>query len=106
VAGIGYPDRNSLAFDDKGQPWVGYYDAARGVLRVAHRENSKWVSEVVDSDYSGFTNSMQIDRGTIFISYTSESSASVKTAQRKLGGGPAAAISRMAPASGKRDDAR
>jgi hypothetical protein len=106
VSALGYPDRNSLAFDEAGQPYIGYYDGARGLLKVAHREGQKWVSEIVDADNSGFTSSMQIDRGFLFITYTSESSAALKAARRQLRDSAGTATSRIAPSPGRRADAQ
>jgi hypothetical protein len=100
VGALGYPDRNSLALDDEGRPWIGYYDAARRVLKVAHREGQKWAPEIVDENNSGFTSSMQIDRGVLFISYTSDGGG-LKLARRELRSTPAAATSQAMPPAGR-----
>ncbi len=74
VAGIAYPDRNSIAFDDQQRPYMGYYDAGRGILKLARLDGQKWTFETVDGGYSGFTSSMDIKEGDIWISYGSEAS--------------------------------
>jgi hypothetical protein len=84
TAGVAYPDRNSLAFDEEGRPYIGFFDSARGLLKVARREGKRWVSEVVDSGGVGFTSSMQISEGTLYISYTDEAGRSLKVAHAEL----------------------
>ena len=86
LANVGYPDRNSIVVTDSGQPYVSYFDAGRGSLRLAHREGQKWVSEMVDGNGAGFTSSLQIDRGLVWISYADEPSGSFKIAHRALSG--------------------
>ena len=88
MMGIGFPDRNSIALDEEGRPYIGYYDAGRGILKVAHLDGDRWVAETVDSNGVGFTSSMQIDNGTIWISYADEASNALKVARRPIGSGP------------------
>jgi hypothetical protein len=83
-------DRSSVAFDDEGRPYLGYFDPRLGVLKVAHKEGSKWVVEVVDGNGAGFTNSMQIDRGVVWISYADQTTLTLKVAHRELKPGAAA----------------
>ena len=83
VSGVGYPDRNSIAIYDN-IPYISYYDAGQGVLKLAHKEGQSWLTEVVDSNSAGFTSSLQIDRGNIWVSYADEGSAGVKIAHREL----------------------
>jgi hypothetical protein len=90
VAREGYPDRNGITLDEKGTPYVSYYDAARGELRVAHKEGAQWKSELVDDNFSGFTSSIKIDHGQIFLTYYDISNFSLKCARRPLVSGPAA----------------
>jgi hypothetical protein len=87
LARVGYPDRNSITIDDQGRPYIGYYDAGKGVLKVAHPEGSRWFTEIVDGGGAGFTSSMEIADGTIWISYA-DSSGALKVAHRKLAGSP------------------
>jgi hypothetical protein len=84
MAGVGYPDRNGIFVDEGGQPYISYFDAGQGALRLAHRQGQKWVVETVDSGNVGFTSSVQIDRGTIWISYADEAGGGVKIARRAL----------------------
>ncbi len=84
VLNVGYPDRNSIAVDDEGRPYIGYYDAARGILKVAHQEGQKWLTETVDTNASGFTSSMQIDQGWLWISYADQANRALKVARREV----------------------
>jgi hypothetical protein len=85
LSAVGYPDRNSIFVDDAGQPYISYFDAGQGALKLARRQGQKWVSEIVDSNGAGFTSSVQIDRGTIWISYADEAGGGFKIARRALG---------------------
>ena len=67
-----YPDRNGIALDGQGNPYVSYYDAGAGVLKVAHRENGRWVAEIIDQGFAGYTSSIQIANDTIFLTYGDE----------------------------------
>ncbi|MCK6507466.1 BNR repeat-containing protein [Myxococcota bacterium] len=40
----------ALAFDDKADPWIAYYDATHGDLKVAHRDGGAWEVWTVDED--------------------------------------------------------
>lgn len=84
VSKVAYPDRNGLVFDSSGVPYVSYYDAGLGVLKLAHLVHGKWLLETVDQNFAGYTSSLQIYDGTIWISYADENSASLKVARRKL----------------------
>lgn len=79
-----YPDRNGIALDEDGTPYLSYYDAGLGLLKLAHREGQKWIVEVVDQNFAGFTSSVQIDRGTIWIAYADETGGALKLARREL----------------------
>jgi hypothetical protein len=46
--------------------------------------------EIVDGDGSGFTSSMQIDRGVLWISYAGLGSGTLKVAHRELNASDAA----------------
>ena len=84
VAAVGYPDRNAIVLDDAGQPYISYFDAGQGVLKLAHREMQKWIVETVDSAGAGFTSSLQIDRGVLWIGYADEAGNGFKVARRPL----------------------
>lgn len=84
---VGYPDRNSIFVNDAGQPYISYFDAGRGSLRLAHRVGQKWFAETVDSGGVGFSSSVQIDRGVIWISYADDGHRGFKVAHRALGPG-------------------
>jgi hypothetical protein len=70
--------------DDQGNPYISYYDVGSGILKVAHRKDQKWVAEVVDRNFTGFTSSLQIDRGTIWLTYADEAGGGLKCARRSL----------------------
>jgi hypothetical protein len=85
LAGVGYPDRSGIFVSDAGEPYISYYNAGQGSLKLAHREGRQWVTETVDNNGCGFTSSIQIDRGTIWIAYADEGgSGGLKIAHRKL----------------------
>jgi hypothetical protein len=84
LVGTAYPDRNSIAVDEQGRPYVGYFDPGRGSLRLAHRDQDKWAIETVDINGSGFTSSLQVDQGVIWMSYADETAGSLKVAMRDL----------------------
>jgi len=84
LAGVGYPDRNSLVIDKSGNPYISYYDAGRGLLKLAHKERGKWTIEIVDSSRAGFTSSMAMDSRTLWISYADEAGGGLKVARRAL----------------------
>jgi hypothetical protein len=84
LGGIGYPDRNSIALDDNGRPYIGYFDAAKGALKLAHSDGQRWIIEMVDTDGAGFTSSMQIEKGSIWISYADVANGGLKVARRQL----------------------
>jgi hypothetical protein len=86
VRGVAYPDRNSIAIDGRGVPFVGYFDAANGSLQVAHPEGQKWMIDTVDAENSGFTSSMQIDNDVIWISYGDGANGGLKVARWQSNG--------------------
>jgi len=85
-------DRSSIVLDQEGRPYLSYYDPGLGILKIAHKEGKKWMGEIVDGNASGFTSSMQIDRGVLWVSYADQGSGSLKVAHRDLqaydGSGP------------------
>jgi hypothetical protein len=84
VAKVAYPDRNGIALDSRGNPYISYYDAGLGLLKVAHLSENKWVTEVVDQNYTGYTSSLQIAQGYIWVTYADEASGRLKFARRLL----------------------
>jgi hypothetical protein len=79
-----YPDRHGIAVNEDGVPYISYYDAGLGVLKLAHREGSKWEQEIVDQNHAGFTSSLQIAAGQIFVTYRDETRQQVRFARRAL----------------------
>jgi hypothetical protein len=79
-----YPDRNGIALDSEGNPYISYYDAGLGVLKLAHLKNDKWVAETVDQNFAGFTSSLQIANGTIWLTYADETGGGIKCARKAL----------------------
>jgi hypothetical protein len=84
LSGVAYPDRNSIALDAEGTPFIGYYDSGRGVLKVAHPEGARWLVEVVDSNASGFTSSLQISKEFVWVSYSDDANGGLKVARREV----------------------
>lgn len=80
VMKVAYPDRNAIAITEDGQPYIGYFDGIRRVLRIAHKEGDKWLVETVDSEAGGFTSSLQVGQGHVWVSYTDEKNAGLKVA--------------------------
>jgi hypothetical protein len=84
VGAVAYPDRNGMALDDEGAPYISYYDGKSGVLKLAHQKGQRWFSEVVDSGYSGFTSSLQIQGGEIWLTYSGGANEPLRFARRRL----------------------
>jgi hypothetical protein len=84
IGKVGYPDRNGIALDEHGTPYISYYDAKIGVLKVAHGQGQKWVAEEVDGGFAGFTSSLQIHDGTIWLTYAAGGAGGLKFARRRL----------------------
>ena len=80
----GYPDRNGIALDETGTPYISYYDAGAGVLKLAHKAGSKWVTEIVDDNFAGYTSSLQICDGEIWMTYADETHQDLKFARHRL----------------------
>jgi hypothetical protein len=79
-----YADRYAIALAEDGRPFVGYYDGATGDFAVAWRRRSAWVSEVIDAGGAGFTSSMSIHQGQLWVSYADETRGVLKVAHRSL----------------------
>ena len=83
-----YPDRNGIALDDQGEPYISFFDAKHGVLKVAYRKDQKWLSEIVDTGSAGFTSSIQIHEGMIWVTYSAGPGGGLKFARRLESPGP------------------
>ncbi len=81
---VAYPDRNSIGLDDNNQPYISYYDAGHGTLILAHKVDQIWMLETIDNNGAGFTSSLAIHDGQIWISYADETNRGVKVARRDL----------------------
>jgi hypothetical protein len=79
-----YPDRNGIALDDHGNVYISYYDAVKGTLKVATRKNGKWYGELVDSNYAGFTSSLQVHNGVLWAAYSDDTNGALKVAHKQL----------------------
>ncbi len=79
-----YADRYAIALAEDGTPFVGYYDGGTGQLIVAWKRGSAWAAEIVDSGGAGFTSSMSIHEGQLWISYADEARGVLKVAHRDL----------------------
>ena len=79
-------DRFSIVIDDDDRPYLGYYDAGQGLLKIAHSEapGRPWMVEAIDENGAGFTNSMQISQGTLWVSYADENRMALKVARKTL----------------------
>ncbi|MCC6536724.1 MAG: hypothetical protein IT162_04190 [Bryobacterales bacterium] len=98
LAGVGYPDRNGIAIAPDQRPYLSYFDAGRGELRVAYPSepgSRKWVVEVVDAGGCGFNSSIRIHDGSLMVSYGDGTKGTLKVARRPL----AASVSSAAPSS-------
>jgi hypothetical protein len=84
VPGPAYPDRNGIALDGQGNPYISYYDEKFGTLKVAFLANGKWFVETVDRDLSGFTSSLAIAGGDLWVSYADNQVKTLKVAHRGL----------------------
>ena len=80
-----YPDRNSIALDEDGKPYISYFDNDTGVLKVVTPVgDGKWLSTVVDQSSAGMTSSMQVHDGWIWITYFSGDTNQLKVARSKI----------------------
>ena len=84
VARVGYPDRNGIALDEQGNVYMSYYDSGDGVLKVAWTRNGKWYIETLARDYAGFTSSVQVQDGMLWVSFADDATGSMKVAHRQL----------------------
>jgi len=97
-----YPDRNGITLGPDGTPYLSYYDAQRGVLKVAHRESTGWVAEEVDGNFAGYTSSIQVTGDEVIVVYYDENGDQLKFARRPVRPlAPANAGERLSPAGGR-----
>ncbi len=78
----------SLALGPDGEPWIAYYDATTGDLKVAHRQLGRWSVETVDPrGFTGAYPSLVVDAtGTPFVAYMAELFGDLRFAWREPGG--------------------
>ena len=62
LVNVAYPDRNSITLDEAGQPYISYFDAGAGTIKLAHRQGDKWMVETIDRNGVGFTSSVPTSR--------------------------------------------
>lgn len=79
-----WPDRNGIALTAEGVPYISYYDAGAGRLKVAHPSGGRWVAETVDGDFAGYTSSLQIANGYLWMTYADGMGQTLRFAYRKL----------------------
>jgi hypothetical protein len=77
-------DRYAITVDDAGDVYITYYDPVLGLLKLAHKRGEKWSVEVIDGDGAGFTSSVQVDRGVIWVTYADERTSAFKVASRTI----------------------
>lgn len=76
-------DRNSIAVDEVGHPYMSY--CTGGQLRLAYKQGTRWGVEIVDRGIASFTSSLQIDHGAVWITYGDDSNHQLKVAYRTIG---------------------
>ncbi len=79
---------SSMAFDNNGNPWIAYYDATDGVLKLAHYNGGGFVTEVVDKNGdTGLYPSLAIDGNNVpHITYYDATDSVLKYAYKTLQG--------------------
>jgi len=98
VSRVGYPDRNGIALDENGTVYMSYYDTGDGVLKVAFKKNGKWYGEVLARDFAGFTSSVQVRDGMLWVAFADDSNGAFKVAHRPIDTPAAAPVQASAPA--------
>lgn len=96
LMGAAYPDRNGIAIDENGNPYLSYFDAAGGTLKLAYQVNGKWMVEKIDQSSGGFTSSLQISGGYIWMTYSDATGTNLQFVFRKLQNSPATLTSERA----------
>jgi hypothetical protein len=84
IAHEAYPDRNGIAVDAEGNPYISYHDAGSGVLKFAYNDGKQWITETVDGNGAGFTSSIRVHDGSIWITYAHGGDRALKCARRAL----------------------
>jgi hypothetical protein len=82
--GDGFWDRDGIAVDPEGNPYISYFDKGLGELKVAHRVQGKWKIEVVDGNMSGMMSSLAVANGALWVSYAAIFDQAFKVAHRPL----------------------
>lgn len=80
----GFPDRYGIDLDEDGNPYLSYFDLGTGAVKVAYVRDGKWYGEVVNSSETGFTSSIQVRNGVIWLAYADDVTGSLKVAHRPI----------------------
>lgn len=84
VGNVGYPDRDGIALDEKGNVYLSYFDSGEGVLKVATNRNGKWYVETLARDFAGFTSSIAVHDGMLWVAFADDAQGAFKVARRPL----------------------
>jgi hypothetical protein len=87
VGNVAYPDRYGIAVDDEGNVYMSYYDLGEGSLKIASSRNGKWYGETLANGYAGFTSSLQVRDGMLWVAFADDSNGALKVAHRPLDAG-------------------
>jgi hypothetical protein len=79
-----YPDRHGIAVDEAGNPYISYYDAGLGTLKLVYRKDGRWKMETVAENFAGFTSSLQISGGAVYVTFRDDSTQQLQFAFRPL----------------------
>ena len=88
----------AVALDENGTVYISYYDTGDGVLKVAFNKNGKWYGEVLARDFAGFTSSVQVRDGMLWVAFADDANGAFKVAHRPLDTPTAAPVQASAPA--------
>jgi hypothetical protein len=86
VAAVGYPDQNGIDLDADGNIYLSYHDAGTGLLKVAYQDGGRWVSDVVDDGFSGFTNCLRVGGNSLWFTYGDMGGEQLRWARTELPG--------------------
>lgn len=107
LAGVGYPDRNGIAVAPDQRPYLSYFDAGRGELRVAYPSeigSKTWVVETVDAGGCGFNSSVRIAGGFLIVSYGDGTKGGLKVARRPLAASLSGILAPQPPREARRQN--
>jgi hypothetical protein len=98
VSRVAYPDRNGITLDEEERPFISYYDFGAGSVKIAYRDGNRWMGETIDSGGCGFTSSIQVHEGAVWVSYADDVNHGLKVAhgEIKIAGSEAQPASREA----------